>query len=89
MLSIVYSKILSSCLVHISGTFKKIGETNETCTLRCPMCDVFDEIQPSEGRTEPTDDRDRPSQRSYMVTQRSESRQGILGPKTGRGMLLR
>ena len=30
--------------------------------LSCPMSDAVDEIQPFEGRTEPTDDRGRPSQ---------------------------
>jgi hypothetical protein len=45
--------------------------------------DTVDEVQPSEGRTEPDDDRGRPS--VVSPCQRSESGQGILGVKEGNG----
>ena len=52
------------------------------------MCDVFDEMQPSEGRTEPAVsgvDRLDGVTDTPVVSQRSESGQGILTVKTGRG----
>ena len=53
------------------------------------MCDVFDEIQPSESRTEPADDSLLGGYTSTpTVSQRSESGQRIMGVKGGNGMLL-
>jgi hypothetical protein len=56
------------------------------------MCDAFDEMQPSEGRTEPSDATDRTGgdrldgdTDTSVVSQRSESGQGILDVKSGRG----
>jgi hypothetical protein len=39
----------------MSGTFNTTGTSIVTGASN-PMCDAFDEIQPSEGRTEPADD---------------------------------
>ena len=57
-LEIVCSNRLSSALLHmIKYTFNPIGTANATGAAArcCLMFDAFDEIQPSEGRTEPAD----------------------------------
>jgi hypothetical protein len=67
--------------------------TWELVIIQWYMCDVFDEMKPSEGRTEPADGRDRPSRwrhtqvRLWYHNGQNQDKE-YLGDKTGRDMWL-
>jgi hypothetical protein len=81
---------LSSSLLHMSGTFKTIGTANATCAAARCVTLLTRCNHPRVGQNLLMAGADRLSggTGTPAVSQRSESGQGILGAKAGRGMLL-